>query len=99
MDKDTGKFKAKKSGLYRIHFHGHIIGGRRAVLDIMKGSTRIARMGGKQSSGTYGMMGSSVIIRMEENEEVYVDNESSSYNIYSNSDKYIVFEGFFLAPL
>merc|ERR1711862_478049 len=99
MDKDTGKFKAKKSGLYRIHFHAYINTGKSAYLDIMKGSTRIARMGEGQRSDTYGTVSNSVIVRMEENEEVYVDLFNSSYEIYSNGNKWIVFEGFFLAPL
>ena len=98
FDKDTGKFKAKKSGYYQFHFHAWVESGKSAWPSIMKGSTRIARMGQQQSSGKYGSVGTSVIIRMEENEEVYVQLDSGS-EIYSDGQKWIVFEGFFLAPL
>ena len=100
MDRTTGKFTAKKRGLYRFHFHTMVHSNKNAYVSIKKGLTVLCTMGdyGNKDS-TESTMSNSVITEMEVGEQVYVDLPSSGHDIYSSSNKYIVFEGFFLGPL
>ena len=73
---------------------------KNAYVSIKKGSTVLCTMGdyGNKDS-TESTMSNSVITEMEVGEQVYVHLDSRSYNIRSDSNKYTVFEGFFLGPL
>ena len=99
MDQNTGKFTAKKSGVYYFHFQTHVQGGNHAFVDIMKGSTRLARVGNYQLVHSSGTMTTSSVAGLEESEEVHVNLFGTNCNIHSNPNKYTVFKGFFLAPL
>ena len=97
----TGAFTAKKKGIYRFHFQARVNYRQTGYVDIMKGSAPLARMGNvntnSQSSNT---MSCGVVTTMEVGEQVHVQLIQDSYsNIYSDAAKFIVFEGFLLAPL
>ena len=97
MDRTTGKFTAKKRGLYRFHFHTMVYENKNAFVYIKKGSTTLCTMGDYGNKGsTYSTMSNSVITEMDVGEQVYAPLDSGT--IHTNSNKFIVFEGFFLGP-
>jgi len=93
----TGKFTAPRAGIYRFHFHGLVDDDSYGWASMMKGSTRITKFA-RSRAAPYGTIGGSMSTKMEAGEEVYVRIDGGS-DIYSNSDKYTLFEGFLLAPL
>ena len=97
----TGVFTAIKKGLYRFHFHARVQAGKKAYANIMKGSTKLAAMGNTNiNSKSHNTMSNAVITTMEVGEQVHVRLCCGpNFKIYSDRDKYVVFEGFFLAPL
>merc|ERR1712110_1108293 len=101
MDKNTGRFKAKKRGLYRFTFNAMVAYGKKAFAYIRKDisgdpTKYLHAMSQYNSVNEYGHMGGNVITELEVGQEVYA---FSSYNLYSDVHRYITFEGFFLAPL
>jgi len=64
---------------------------------VVEGSTTLSTMGDQgNKDSAYSTMSNSVITEMEVGEQVHV--QLSSGNIHTNSNKFIVFEGFFLGP-
>ena len=99
INKTTGAFTAKKKGIYRFNFQAHVFSGQNACVDIMKGSQGLARMcNNNMSSDSYNTMSNSVITAMEVGEQVHVYLIAGGNIMYSTPDKFIMFEGFFLAP-
>ena len=99
MSKDTGKFKAKTTGVYQLHFTARSPVGKSSFVNIMKrldimNIIKLARLGTHEGDP---MLSITLITKMEENEEVHA--EISSGHLFSNESKYIVFGGFLLYPL
>jgi len=97
MDIGTGKFKAKKAGIYRLHFHASIESNAKAYAYIKKGSTTLTLFG-QDKAQYYRSISGSVTTSLQAGEEVYVMIDGGNI-LYSSREKYIVFEGFLLTSL
>lgn len=101
MDPNTGKFKAKRAGLYQVHFTGEAYPGKGGCIKIMKGSTELSRI---YSSKTDHHRGLSIsrITQLQLGDDVSAQNCGSGYNalrLYADGNHQTIFKGFFLAPL
>ena len=96
MEKNNGSFKAKRRGIYRFHFQARVLAGKSVWLDIKKGSAILTRTGQAYLGGPSGIS-ASVSTQLEVGEEVHVQLYNDA--IFSGVEKWIIFEGFLLAPM
>jgi len=99
MNYNTGKFQAKKAGLYKFHFVGEVYPGKSGCIDIMNASTRVSRLYSTGFAGKHRNLSGSVIAKMNAGDELYAQACDSGYKLYAATTHPLIFGGFFLAPL
>jgi len=96
MDPNSGKFTAKKSGLYRFYIQGDIEPQHMGQLWMKKGSTTITFAQNRKGSWPHWRpVNAAVMTKMETGEQVFVEVHGE---FFSNSDRHTLFQGYFLAP-